>query len=169
MDEAGQPHEIHPPAAHGVLSFSAAGLANDGAGRHVGIMARFLVIDDDNTLRTLITMTLEGAGHSVAAAASGHEASRLFREQAPDVVITDIIMPADSIEQVVALRNEHPSIPFIVVSGLVAGSVPTLEATQLLNARRTLTKPFNLADLLDAVNAVLAGPPICPPATETRH
>lgn len=130
-------------------------------------MARFLVIDDDNTLRTLITMTLQGAGHSVAEAASGREAFRLFREQAPDVVITDIVMPADSIEHVVALRNEHPSVPFIVVSGLVAQSTPTLEATQLLHARRTLTKPFNLADLLDAVNAVLAGQPIRPAATES--
>lgn len=137
--------------------------------RHVDAMARFLVIDDDNTLRTLITLTPQGAGHRVAAAASGSEAARLFREQPPDVVITDIVMPTDSIEWVIALRNEHPSVPFIVVSGLVAQSTPTLEAAQLLGARRTLTKPFKLDDLLDAVEEVLAGEATRPPATETMR
>jgi len=96
--------------------------------------------------------TLRSAGHHVTGAASGQEAVRLFREQTPDVVITDILMPADSIDLVVALRNEHPAVPFIVVSGLAARSVPTLEAAQLLGARRTLNKPFKLAELLKAAD-----------------
>ena len=127
------------------------------------------MIDDNNTLRTLIVATLQSAGHHVTGAASGQEAVRLFREQTPDVVITDILMPADSIDLVVALRNEHPAVPFIVVSGLAARSVPTLEAAQLLGARRTLNKPFKLAELLKAAAEVLAGETARPPATETTR
>ncbi|MBI4625950.1 MAG: response regulator [Verrucomicrobia bacterium] len=119
-------------------------------------MARFLVIDDDNTMRGLIVATLEHAGHVVDQAASGCEALALFRQRPADVVITDIVMPDDSIVEVIALRNEFPLVPFIVTSGLVANTPRTKEIEQFLGARRMLPKPFNLADLLGVADEVLA-------------
>ena len=119
-------------------------------------MARFLVIDDDNTLRQLIVATLESAGHRAMPAASGREAASLLRLQIPDAIITDIVMPDDSLEQVIELRQRHPAVPFIVISGLVEKSPQTEEVAALLKAKRTLPKPFRLPDLLAAVDAVLA-------------
>ena len=119
-------------------------------------MARFLVIDDDNTMRGLIVATLQHAGHVADQAASGREAIALFRQRPADVVITDIVMPDDSIVEVIALRNEFPAVPFIVTSGLVANTPRTKESEQFLGARRMLAKPFNLADLLGVADEVLA-------------
>jgi len=119
-------------------------------------MARFLVIDDDNTIRQLMVSTLESAGHDVLAAATGPDGVALFEANRPDVVITDIVLPDDSLDSIIALRRSHPDVPFIVVSGLSAESSRSLEVAKLLNARRTLPKPFGLPDLLGAADEVLA-------------
>jgi len=119
-------------------------------------MAKFLVIDDDNTMRQLIVATLENVGHRVTQAATGQEGVASFKQQPPDVVITDIVMPDDSIEQVIALRQQHPAVPFIVVSGLSAQSARSVDVAKLLGARRTLPKPFRLPDLLGVTDEVLA-------------
>lgn len=118
-------------------------------------MARFLLIDDDNTLRQLMAMTLESAGHTVVQAASGDEGVRIFKARAADVIITDIVMPKPSIEAIIEFRLERPGIPFIVVSGLTRHSPHTKEVAKLLHARRTLGKPFHLRDLLKAAEEVL--------------
>ena len=119
-------------------------------------MARFLVIDDDNTIRQLMVATLQSAGHEVLAAATGAEGVALFEGHRPDVVITDIVLPDDSLDQVFALRRSYPDVPFIVVSGLAAQSPRTLEVATQLAARRMLSKPFGLPDLLGATDEVLA-------------
>lgn len=119
-------------------------------------MARFLVIDDDNTTRELMAATLRRAGHGVDQAASGREAAALFHRQPAEVVITDIVMPDDSLEQVLALRIAFPAVPFIVASGMVSNSPQIRDITRLLDARRWLAKPFSLADLIAAAEGVLA-------------
>lgn len=124
---------------------------------HAGAMARFLVIDDDTTIRELIRVTLEHAGHRVIPVASGLEAGAILRAESVDVVITDIVMPADSLAMVVELREKHPAVPFIVVSGLSDQDPRTIEAGQLLQAARTLPKPFRLPDLLVVADEVAAG------------
>ncbi len=119
-------------------------------------MARVLVVDDDNTIRHLIVMTLEGAGHVVAEAATGAEGVAHFRKKRPHVIITDIVMPADSLYAVIELHQKHPKIPFIVVSGLPLTAPQTQEAATLLHAHQVLAKPFRLAELVTAINEILA-------------
>lgn len=119
-------------------------------------MARFLVIDDDNSIRFMMVATLEGAGHEVIAAANGTEGAALFRAQPADAVVTDIMLPDDTISAVLELRDEYPSVPFIVISGLSSHSARGLEVAQALGAFRVLPKPFRLADFLGATDEVLA-------------
>ena len=119
-------------------------------------MARILVIDDDNTIRQLIVVALETAGHDVVQASTGREGVSLFAKQGADVLITDLVMPTDSLESVVGLCHDYPALPIILVSGLAANSPRTVDVAETLRARRTLPKPFNLADLLVATDAVLA-------------
>src|SRR2546423_935474 len=119
-------------------------------------MAHFLVIDDDASLRQLMAMTLRRSGHDVIEAASGAEAIQCCAQALPDVVITDVIMPEDSLLDVIALRAQHPAIPFIVVSGLAPGSTRTEEAAHLLHASRTLPKPFRLGELIRVTDELLA-------------
>ncbi len=129
-------------------------------------MARFLVIDDDSTIRHLIAYALETAGHDVAQAGSGREGTMLFKSKPADVVITDLIMPSDSLETVIELRNEYPALPFILVSGLAKDSPQTVDVALALQARRTLAKPFNLAELLVVVTEVLEEEKLHPPAPD---
>jgi CheY-like chemotaxis protein len=131
-------------------------LAYRGKKSTVPTMARFLVIDDDNTMRGLIVATLKHAGHGVDQATSGGEARAIFRQRPADVVITDIVMPNDSLVQVIAFRNEFPGVPFIVASGLAMNSPQAPEIAQLLGARRWLAKPFNLAELRRVADEVAA-------------
>jgi CheY-like chemotaxis protein len=80
----------------------------------------------------------------------------LFRREPPDVVVTDVVMPEDSIELVMGLRQQNPKVPFIVVSGLAKHSAKAVEAATALRPRRTLAKPFGLPDLLGAADEVLS-------------
>ena len=131
-------------------------------------MARFLVIDDDNVIRQMMVITLESAGHSVTEAATGKEAVALFKTQPPDVVVTDVVMPDDSIELVMGLRQQNPKVPFIVVSGLSKHSAKAVEAATALRPRRTLAKPFGLPDLLGAADEVLSELDLDPPGKKKR-
>jgi two-component system phosphate regulon response regulator PhoB len=56
-------------------------------------MARVLVIEDDHDLRGILQDALVGAGHEVRTAAAGLEGLRLAREQLPDVVLLDLMLP----------------------------------------------------------------------------
>ncbi len=56
-------------------------------------MSTILVIDDDEQGRDMLRQMLETAGYDVLEAADGEEGSKVYRENEPDLVITDIIMP----------------------------------------------------------------------------
>src|SRR5215216_1363978 len=56
-------------------------------------MARILLLDDNEALRSLFRRCLHKAGHEVFDAADGQAGSRLYHEQAPDLVICDLYMP----------------------------------------------------------------------------
>ena len=86
---------------------------------------KILTVDDSRTMRDMLMLALSDAGYEVVQAEDGIDGLETLEREGADVVITDILMPADSIDLVVALRNEHPAVPFIVVSGLAARSVPT--------------------------------------------
>ena len=121
-------------------------------------MARILIIDDEDELRSMLRQMLEQAGHEVTEAVNGAEGIKLYEQDPPDLIITDIIMPEkEGVETIIALRRADPDLPIIAISG--GGR---LEATDFLpmagklGARRTLSKPFRRDQLLEAVGECLA-------------
>jgi YesN/AraC family two-component response regulator len=121
-------------------------------------MARILIIDDDDQLRTMLRTMLEKVGYNdIEEAASGNMGMKLFRQDPFDVVITDIIMPdKEGIEMITELRRDYPQIKIIAMSG--GGSVGPhgyLEMAKYLGAGRTLAKPFKQSDIIDAVQELL--------------
>lgn len=117
-----------------------------------------LVIDDEQLIRLQIRSALELEGYIVHEAANGNEGLARIAEAAPDVVITDILMPdKEGIETILELRRTHPKIRIIAISGGGrTGNKDFLRTAKHLGADRTLAKPFGLAELLRLVREVLA-------------
>ncbi|MCH8809524.1 MAG: response regulator, partial [Proteobacteria bacterium] len=81
-------------------------------------MARILIIDDEDELRSMLRQMLEQAGHEVTEAVNGAEGIRLYEQDRPDLIITDIIMPEkEGVETIIALRRADPDLPIIAISG----------------------------------------------------
>ena len=121
-------------------------------------MARILVIDDENELRTLLIRIFARQGHETVEAANGREALRHL-EAAPgfDVIVTDLFMPEmDGIETLRHIKTEWPDAKVIVISG--GGDrtgLDMLPMAEKFGADRTFTKPFNPTELAQAVNDLL--------------
>lgn len=120
-------------------------------------MALILVIDDEESLRSLLRRALARAGHEAVEARDGREGLRLARETRFDLVITDIIMPEmEGIDFILHLHRSSPSTPIIAISG--GGRIRPegyLKTALLAGAKRALTKPFTIAELMAAVDECL--------------
>jgi CheY-like chemotaxis protein len=112
-----------------------------------------VIIDDDPMVRETIQNILESVDYSVLTAKNGDEGLTLCEEHAPDVVITDIMMPEkDGIETISHLKLTNPDLSILAISGGGLGMrVPVLEIADNLGADRVLSKPFNNQVLLDTV------------------
>ncbi|MBW2406596.1 MAG: response regulator [Deltaproteobacteria bacterium] len=121
-------------------------------------MANILIIDDDRQFRTMLRKMIEKNGHDVIEAPDGREGVRLYRKSPTDLIITDLIMPEkDGIETIQELKKDFPDIKIIAVSGGGRlGPRNYLHLAKMLGAQRTLTKPIELPELLDAIKEVLA-------------
>jgi len=119
-------------------------------------MAHILIIDDEISLRTVMTCTLSAAGHNVSQAGNGREGLAALGRAPTDLVITDLVMPEqDGVEMIMALRLRFPTLPVIAMSGDLRHSALYLEIATRLGVRRTLAKPFTGEALLSAVDETL--------------
>lgn len=122
-------------------------------------MPRILLIDDDETIRVVLGLILERGGHTVTLAGDGRAGLRQLKDHEVDLVVTDIVMPeTEGLELIQLIRATRPHLKIIVISG--GGRMHEmnyLQTAQLLGADYALTKPFEGATLLAAVEAVLAG------------
>ncbi|MES2638748.1 MAG: response regulator [Myxococcota bacterium] len=121
-------------------------------------MARVLVIDDNEDLRELMQMMLEGAGYTIELAADGQAGMAAQRAQPADLVVTDLFMPAqDGIETILQLRSEFPNVKVLAVSGggKVSQAQSYLQIAKQIGADAILSKPFEQEDLLRTVRELL--------------
>jgi excisionase family DNA binding protein len=106
-----------------------------------------LVVDDDARVREFMRINLELEGYSVREADGGEEALRAIEDQAPDLVLLDVVMPGvDGWQLLRQLEERHGSIPVIMFSGQV-DERSAAEAAQH-GARAFVGKPFDPQDLL---------------------
>jgi CheY-like chemotaxis protein len=114
-------------------------------------MATILFIDDEEQVRMLILVMLEGAGYRVLTAENGKHGLRLLERQEVDVILVDILMPdMDGLDLIPLLRKTRPAIKIIAISG-GSGEGDYLDAAKCLGAHATLKKPFSLQELLHTV------------------
>jgi DNA-binding response OmpR family regulator len=118
-------------------------------------MAHILVVDDDASIRQLLTDILAMDGHETREAVDGLAAVRALDVLRPDCVILDVMMPG--LDGYGVLRNiraqEGEPIPVIM---LTAAAEPNTAARAWADgADYFLAKPFGTADVLDLVDTLL--------------
>lgn len=119
-------------------------------------MARILVIDDEPTVRDYLRRILEREGFSVLEAGDGEEGLAALDKGNVDLIILDILMPKkDGIEFLIDLRQRTTKVGVIAVSGGGRPSGCYLTPAKALGAAKALAKPFDRADLIDAVRDML--------------
>jgi two-component system chemotaxis response regulator CheY len=120
-------------------------------------MAKIVIIDDDKSLRTVISRIVRSAGHEVLEAPDGKRGVDLVRRSLPDLVITDISMPdQEGMQTIGELRELDAGLPIIVISGEQrVGDYDPLHDARLLGADASLQKPFMMATLLAEVERLL--------------
>jgi DNA-binding response OmpR family regulator len=117
-------------------------------------MAHILVVDDDPAVTSMLRRGLAYEGFTVTVAASGPAGLALAREQPPDLVILDIMMPSmDGLEVLRRLRAADRQLPVILLTARDAPSdqVQGLEA----GAEDYVVKPFSFDVLLARVRVLL--------------
>ncbi len=107
---------------------------------------RLLIVDDEDAFRNGLCERLERKGCKTFGAASGGDALAIAAQQLLDVALVDIRMPGmDGIELLKKLREAHPSVEVIVLTGVATVS-SAIEAMKL-GAYDYLSKPCNFEEL----------------------
>jgi CheY-like chemotaxis protein len=120
-------------------------------------MARILVAEDDDAIRSFVQRALTEDGHDAVVARDGAEAlDTLHRETgAFDLLLTDIKMPVmDGIALALAAVRDYPAVPVLLMTGYADQRERAHGLEQLIHD--VLAKPFTLAQLQQAIDSALA-------------
>ena len=117
---------------------------------------RILVVDDEPDITALVAYHLARAGYRVSTASNGQEAIKAAREERPDVVVLDLMLPGVSGYEVLRELRRHPDTGDV---GVILLTARREEADRIkglsLGADDYLTKPFSPQELTLRVSAVL--------------
>ena len=102
---------------------------------------KILVVDDEEGIRKVLTITLTDSGYEVFTAENGDEALRIFREKHPPLVLTDIKLPGmDGIDILQKIKEESPDTEVIMITG--HGDMDMAIESLKYDATDFITKPI---------------------------
>ncbi len=116
-------------------------------------MARVLVVDDDRTVREVVTSYLRAAGHEVDEADDGVAGLELMRRSPADLVVLDLMMPQMDGREMCRRMRSAGNVPVIMLSAL-AGEESRVDGFEL-GADDYVTKPFSPRELVLRVESLL--------------
>lgn len=123
-------------------------------------MAKILVVDDDDSVRSFTARGLAACGHSVDMAEDGEDGLEKIMRVAGsyDLVLSDIRMPMmDGITMARAAVKSFPALRIMLMTGYADQRERALELDRVV--RTVVQKPFTLAEIRARVDNVLAGHP----------
>jgi PAS domain S-box-containing protein len=154
----GATFEVFLPAVEEGEAATAPAASVEPAAGQSGGGETVLLVEDDASVAWLIRLTLETAGYSVLAAASGVEALKLWREHANtiDVLLTDFVMPDGMTGRELAhqLLAERRGLPVVYTSGYSA-EVAGRDLGDHGPGMQFLAKPFSRSTLLQTVRKAI--------------
>ena len=113
-------------------------------------MARIVVVDDEQSVRRVLTRSLNLGGHQVLTFEDGATALAQVDFDGVDLLITDLQMPMTGDQIIRQLNGRGISVPVLVLSGYLDEG--RRSAVKALGVKRTLEKPFDLDELLEMVD-----------------
>src|SRR4051812_27927042 len=117
-------------------------------------MPRVLIVDDEPDILLMLRVNLEAEGYETSLAADGETALRRLTEDAPDLMVLDVMMPVmDGWAVLDTLRSNGSAPPVVVLSAKT--SPPDMMRALELGASEYLTKPFDPTTLLETIARVL--------------
>ncbi len=118
-------------------------------------MARILLAEDDDSLRSFLVTSLTRAGHDVVAHGDGDSAMEALQRGSYDLLLTDIVMPGlDGIELARRGAELDPAMKIVFITGFAA--VALSAHSQAPKDAKVLSKPFHLKDLVVEIERVIA-------------
>ncbi|WP_454052962.1 response regulator transcription factor [Clostridium sp. Marseille-Q7071] len=117
-------------------------------------MARILIVEDETSIRKFLKISLKRENFDVIEAASGEDGIKKAREESPDVVILDIMLPGiDGFKVCEILKKEYEELGIIMLTarGQDTDRIMGLE----FGADHYLVKPFNPLELIAIINSLL--------------
>ncbi|MES1176834.1 MAG: response regulator [Myxococcales bacterium] len=123
-----------------------------------------LIIDDEAEIRKMLSRLLSHKGHRVIEAERGHQALRMVKEYAPDLIVLDAMLPevhGFEIARRIKGSQRYGQIPIIMVSAVYRGWRYAEDLKQTCGVDYFIEKPFKIAEVVAAVDACLspgAGP-----------
>jgi GAF domain-containing protein/DNA-binding response OmpR family regulator len=118
-----------------------------------GKASNILIVDDDDSIRSLLNQELTEAGYIIDEAANGKDALAMIRKKKPDLIILDIMMPEMNGFDVAAVLKNDPQtmdIPIIVLS-IVQDKIRGFR----IGVDRYLTKPIDTSVLFNEIGSLL--------------
>jgi DNA-binding NtrC family response regulator len=107
---------------------------------------RILIVDDDDSIRDLVSIFLTALKFDIKAVDNAYDAMDLFTEKAFDLILTDIEMPGmDGLELALNIKKTSPETPVILITGMDKAQID--EAMKKGLADSVLYKPFDLKHL----------------------
>jgi CheY-like chemotaxis protein len=121
-----------------------------------------LVVDDDPAVLDSMATLLSSFDFLVSRASSADQAIQELGAQRPDVIMTDIFMPAgDGYELLEALRRFRDPVPVVAMTGtLRGGDADFLGMAKRLGAVAVLEKPLLGDRVIEVITALIAGTPV---------
>lgn len=116
-------------------------------------MPGILIVEDDNELREMLSLSLLRHKFTVIEATNGKDAIMHFRPSLTDLIVTDLIMPEeDGLKVIMKLKELKPSLKVIAISGGgKAGPGSYLNLARLLGADAVFSKPFSVNELISKI------------------
>ena len=116
---------------------------------------KILVVDDEDSLRTVLSSELVSEGYDVGAAADGDEAITEFQKKVYDLVLLDIKMPRmNGFEVLRFIKEKHPKTKVIMLTGFA--DLKNAIESKKLGAEDFVSKPYDLVDLLTTIERVMS-------------
>jgi CheY-like chemotaxis protein len=117
-------------------------------------MAKILIADDEEALRTFLARALSIRGHDTIVVADGAEALDALSHQSFDLLLSDIVMPVmDGIALALKATREYPSMPIVMMTGYVAEKKRAQDLEAVVHT--VVSKPFSMDDICNHVEDAL--------------